>query len=235
MTDEQKNELYTDVFELLDIYKEFSPHHADGTNNIENVKPAIINMIDYIIKDPMEAAALKDWLDNTDFWTAPASTKFHGNFKGGLSLHTLMVIKQSLEFAKPVLDNYFACPTGDAYTITAKDIFVSALVHDFCKTGFYGVEYRNTKDISGNWVKQPYYKTRSENRNLGHGNESVLMMLKIMPSMIDNRMVMEAVSRHMGFSDLSDSETYNYSNFLQNPLVILLQLADQTAAQWYEC
>ena len=235
MTDEQKNELYTDVFELLDIYKEYSPHHADGTNNIDNVKPAIINMIDYIIKDPMEAAALKDWLDSTDFWTAPASTKFHGNFKGGLSLHTLMVIKQSLEFAKPVLDNYFECPTGAAYTITAKDIFVSALVHDFCKTGFYGVEYRNTKDISGNWVKQPFYKTKSENRNLGHGNESVIMMLKIMPSMIDNRMVLEAVSRHMGFSDLSDSETYNYSNFLQNPLVILRQLADQTAAQWYEC
>ena len=235
MTDEQKNELFTDVYELLDIYKEYSPHHADGTNNIENVKPAILNMIDYIMKDPMETAGLKDWLDKTDFWTAPASTKFHGNFKGGLSLHTLMVIKQALEFAKPVLDNYFACPTGDEYTITAKDIFVSALVHDFCKTGFYGVEYRNTKDISGNWVKQPFYKTKSENRNLGHGNESVLMMLKIMPSMIENRMVLEAVSRHMGFSDLSDSETYNYSNFLQNPLVILLQLADQTAAQWFGC
>ena len=192
-------------------------------------------MTGYIVKDKNESASLLDWLDSSDFWTAPASTKFHGNFKGGLSLHTLMVIKQALEFAKPVLDNYFACPTGDEYTITAKDIFVSALVHDFCKTGFYGVEYRNTKDISGNWVKQPFYKTKSENRNLGHGNESVLMMLKIMPSMIENRMVLEAVSRHMGFSDLSDSETYNYSNFLQNPLVILLQLADQTAAQWFGC
>ena len=99
MTDEQKNELYTDVSELLDIYKEYSPHHTDGTNNIDNVKPAIINMIDYIIKDPMETAALKDWLDNTDFWSAPASTKFHGNFKGGLSLHTLMVIKQVINAA----------------------------------------------------------------------------------------------------------------------------------------
>ena len=95
MTDEQINELFTDVFELLDIYKEYSPLHADGTNVIDNVKPAIINMIDYIVKEPMEAAALKDWLDKTDFWIAPASTKFHGNFKGGLSLHTVMVIKQA--------------------------------------------------------------------------------------------------------------------------------------------
>ena len=59
------------------------------------------------------------------------------------------------------------------------------------------------------------------------------MMLEIFPEMIHNRMVMEAVSRHMGFSDLSESEGYNYSNFLQNPLVVLIQLADQTAAQWF--
>ena len=50
MTDEQKNELFTDVYELLDIYKEYSPLHEDGTNTIENVKPAILNMIDYIMK-----------------------------------------------------------------------------------------------------------------------------------------------------------------------------------------
>ena len=55
-----------------------------------------------------------------------------------------------------------------------------------------------------------------------------------MPSMIKNRTVIEAVSRHMGFCDLTESETYNYSNFLQNPLVILLQLADQSAANWYD-
>ena len=136
MTDEQKNELFTDVYEMLDIYKEYSPLQADGTNKIESVKPAIESMIDYIIKDPMETASLKDWLDNTDFWSAPASTKFHGNFKGGLSLHTVIVIKQALEFAKPVLENFFTSPEADKYTITAKDIFLSALVHDFCKTGF---------------------------------------------------------------------------------------------------
>ena len=39
----------------------------------------------------------------------------------------------------------------------------------------------------------------------------------------------------MGFSDLSDSEGYNYTNFLDNPLVMLIQFADQSAAQWYDC
>ena len=235
MTEQEKQTLYTDVYELLDIYTEHSPIQSSSSCNADAVRACIEAMLDYIANDENEANALKNWMAGTDFWTAPASTRFHGNFKGGLCLHTLMVIKQSLEFAKPVLENYFTSTEGmmNKYSITARDIFFAALCHDFCKTGFYGIEYRNTKDITGNWVKTPVYKTKSENRNLGHGNESVLMMLEILPDMVKNRMVIEAVSRHMGFSDLSDSETFNYSNFLQNPLVVLLQLADQTAAQWF--
>lgn len=233
MNDLERTELFNDVYELLDIYKEFSPVQENGTILTDSIKPCILEMINYIIKDQGESAALIDWLEKTDFWVAPASTKFHGNFKCGLSLHTLMVIRQALVFAKPLIENYLSSPNGQKYTITAKDIFIASFCHDFCKTGFYGVEYRNTKDINGNWIKQPFYKTRSENRNLGHGNESVLMMLEIFPSMIKNRMVIEAISRHMGFSDLSESEGYNYSNFLENPLVLLLQLADQTAANWF--
>lgn len=233
MTDLEKNELFTDVYELLDIYNEFSPLQQNGTFIVDSIKPCITEMVDYIIKDKNEAASLKDWMDKTDFWTAPASTRFHGVFKGGLSAHTLIVIKQSLVFAKPLLENYFSSPNSEKFSMTAKDIFISALCHDFCKTDFYGTEYRNTKDITGNWVKQPFYKTKGENRNLGHGNESVLKMIEIMPSIISNRMVLEAVSRHMGFSDLSESDGYNYSNFLENPLVLLLQLADQSAANWY--
>jgi len=233
MTDLERQELFNDVYELLDIYKEYSPISQNGTPNIDQVKPCLIEMINYILKDQNDAAKLTDWLDGTDFWTAPASTKFHGNFKGGLSLHSLIVVKQCMALAQPVLENYFSSPEGEKFSVTAKDVFLAALCHDFCKTGFYGTEYRNTKDITGNWIKQPFYKSRSENRNLGHGNESVLMLLEIFPEMIKNRMVIEAISRHMGFSDLSESETYNYSNFLQNPLVILLQLADQTAANWF--
>ena len=233
MTEEAKNKLYTDVYELLDIFTEHSPIQGNTSCNSEAVKACIEAMIDYVASNADEATALKNWINARDFYQAPASTRFHGNFKGGLCLHTLMVIKQSLEFTKALIDNFLTSPDAGKYTITARDIFYAALCHDFCKTNFYGVEYRNTKDITGNWIKQPFYKTRNENRNLGHGNESVLMMIEAIPSMISNRMVIEAVSRHMGFSDLSDSETFNYSNFLQNPLVVLLQLADQTAAQWF--
>lgn len=226
-------EFETDLSELLDICNEFTPIQSNGTLLVESAKPAILEMINYIIKDNSESAALIDWLDQSDFWSAPASTRFHGNVKGGLSLHTFKVIEQSLIFAKPILENFYKSPISKDFDLSIKDIFIAALAHDFCKTNFYTVEYRNTKDFAGNWIKQPFYKSKSDNRNLGHGNESVLILLKSFPSYINNRTVIEAISRHMGFSDLSESEGYNYSLFLQNPLVILLQLADQTAAQWF--
>ena len=48
MTDSEKQNLYTEVNELLDIYNEFSPCQPDGKSVIEAVKPCITEMIDYI-------------------------------------------------------------------------------------------------------------------------------------------------------------------------------------------
>lgn len=233
MDENQTKQLFSDVAELLSIIDEFYPLHSDGTFDAESVKNCTLRLIDRIVSNKEEGEALKDWLQKTDFFTGPASTRFHGNFEGGLAVHTLKVLHQALLFAQPVIENYQFCPLKEKYTITAEDIFVACLSHDFVKANCYKIEFRNSKDIFGNWVKKPMYKTRDENRNLGHGNESVLILLELMPSFIKKRYVLEAISRHMGFSDLSETETYNYSNFLDNPLVILLQLADQTAAQWY--
>lgn len=235
MNDLEMTTFTTQIGELQDILSQFNPFSKDGTIVLDAIKPCITEMANYIIKDKSEAAALLDKMDETDFWTAPASSRFHANYKGGLAAHSLMVIKQSVAFAVPFMENFLSSPNAQNHVISAEDVFVSALCHDFCKTNFYGVEYRNTKDVTGNWIKQPFYKTKSENRNLGHGNESVLQLIEVMPSFVKNRNVIEAVSRHMGFSDLSESESYNYSLFLQNPLVILLQMADQTAAQWFNC
>lgn len=235
MNENEKKIMYSELYELLDIIGENIPFEFNSATDLEKIKSCYNQMFDFIFTEEAENQSLKTWLENSDFWTAPASAKFHGNFKGGLSVHTLMVIKQSLIFARPLLENFYASPNALKFVVTAKDIFVSALCHDFCKTNFYSIEYRNIKDINGNWIKQPFYKIKNENRSLGHGNESVLIMLEIFPNMIKNRMVTEAISRHMGFCDLTENEKYNYSNFLQNPLVVLLQVADQTAAQWYNC
>ena len=233
MTQEEIQTLYSQTDELLAIYERNCPITEDGFNS-EMVKLTLEQMIDFTVQNAAEKQALLDWMETHDFYKSPASTRFHGNFESGLCVHTLQVIYQSLKFARPVLDDFFRSKFADRYSFSAKDIFIAALAHDFCKAGSYEISFRNTKDIFGNWTKKSYYKTRDDSRNLGHGNESVLILLEVMPSYIKNRIVIEAVSRHMGFSDLSDLERMNYSNFLTNPLVVLLQLADQTAAAWYE-
>ncbi|WP_407426348.1 HD domain-containing protein [Treponema sp.] len=219
---------------LLDIFGKHAPVQKDGTFSAEAVKETVLEMADYIIANKEECSALKAWMDSHDFWTSPASTRFHGNVKGGLAAHSLMVAVQALRFAPAFAENFSLSKISDNFSFTAEDVFIAALSHDFCKAGTYAMESKKTKDFNGNWKYEPYYKTKSDLRNLGHGGESVLLLLDSMPSLLKNRTVLEAVKFHMGFSDLAPMETYNYSNILQNPLVLLIQLADQSAAQWWD-
>lgn len=219
---------------LLEIFEKRAPIKSDGTFSLEDVKATALEMADFIISDKEGLAALKEWMESHDFWISPASTRFHGNLKGGLAAHSLLVAIQALRFAPAFAENFSISKRPDFFPFTAEDLFISGLAHDFCKSGAYATESRKTKDFNGNWKYEPFYKTKSDLRNLGHGNESVLLLLESMPSFIQRRNVIEAISRHMGFSDLSPMESYNYSNLLQNPLVLLIQTADQTAAQWWD-
>jgi len=231
---ELNEKLLSDIQELLKLYEENGPYYQNTTVNDEAVKTVITKMIDFIIPDKTSGNRLLDWMTSHEFFTGPASGRYHANVKGGLAMHSLMVTRQALSFAPAFLSNFNSSKNAEKYQVTASDIFIAAMCHDFCKTGFYSVEHRKTKDYNGNWTYEPYYKPKADNRNLGHGNESVLLLLESMPELLGNRTVLEAISRHMGFSDLSENESYNYSNFLQNPLVLLIQAADQSAAQWWD-
>lgn len=237
MNEEELQELYSQIDELVLIFEKNNPVSVDRKFDLEAVKKTYYEMLDKVLTNADEEEDLKRWMDEHDFWKTPASTRFHGNWESGLCVHSLMVTVQALRFARPLLDNYYNTPLGlgKKFKISSQDIVVACVAHDFCKSGSYSLEFRNSKDFMGNWIKKPYYKTREDSRNLGHGNESVLDLLECMPSFVKNRTVLEAVSRHMGFSDITDTEKMNYSNFLQNPLVVLIQLADETAASWWDC
>ncbi len=239
MTQEEKDRLYSDAERLISVYNEFFPAKDGKVLDKEATKNCILKMNQAAIKDQGECQALSGWMESTDFFASPASTRFHGNYDGGLAAHSLAVARQALLVTKPFMENYFLSPAAqkftEKYSVSASDIYISAITHDFCKADSYKIEWHNTKDIFGNWKKTPVYKTKSDLRALGHGNESVLRVLEAMPSLIKKRPVLEAISRHMGFSDLSETESYNYTNILDNPLVLLIQFADQSAAQWYDC
>lgn len=238
MDQTKKDALFAQIDELAAVFDKYNPVGIDRKFDLEAVKKVYKEMLDKVLSDADEEEDFLKWMDSHDFWKSPASTRFHGNWESGLCVHSLMVTVQALRFAKNVLENFWNTPMGQSGQfddITAGDIVVACMAHDFCKSGSYQIEFRNSKDFMGNWVKKPYYKTREDSRNLGHGNESVLDLLESMPSYIKRRHVLEAISRHMGFSDITDTEKMNYSNFLQNPLVVLIQLADETASAWWDC
>ncbi len=233
MTEEEKNKLYADCRMMLEISKECKCFNEDASFNFDGIKICIQKMADAVIENKEEKENLLNWMENSDFYTSPASTKFHGDFEHGLAVHSFRVLLQALSMCEAYIENFTASKLNADYRLTAGDIFISTICHDFCKVNSYKIEYKNNKDIFGNWKKIPIYKSRQDSRVLGHGNESVLRVLELMPSLIKNRTVLEAISRHMGVFDLSEYESYNYSNFLKNPLVMLVQFADETASHWY--
>lgn len=76
---------------------------------------------------------LLEWLENTDFYTAPASTKFHCACEFGLVMHSLNVYKVLRE-------KYFE--EGDS----EESFALCGLLHDVCKAQFYKVATRNVKN-----------------------------------------------------------------------------------------
>ena len=92
------------------------------------------------------------WLETTDFYTAPASTRFHGAEEGGLCAHSITVAKRLLEIADLWAPNQYSRDT----------LLTVALFHDLCKVFTYPVSTRNVKDkTTGRWKEVPYYGDRN--------------------------------------------------------------------------
>lgn len=81
---------------------------------------------------------LLDWVKKSDFFTAPASTRFHGSYPGGLLQHSLNVYDE----LKRVLEAYPEIECSEESAI------ICALFHDFCKINYYTVEKRKAKNIT---------------------------------------------------------------------------------------
>ena len=88
---------------------------------------------------------LLGWLQKSDFFTAPASTRYHGAYEGGLCEHSLDVY----HMAKKAIAGY-------ELELTEESVVVATLFHDLCKVNFYKKDVRNQK-INGTWQEVPCY------------------------------------------------------------------------------
>lgn len=107
----------------------------------------------------------------TDFFSAPASTRFHSSCPGGLLQHSMNVYKMLK--AKSQTETWKS-------TLSREDtIIIVSLLHDICKANFYSVEMRNRKNEDGVWEKYPFYIIDDKNP-YGHGEKSVMMIMEFM-------------------------------------------------------
>lgn len=172
------------------------------------------------------ADKLLDFLQNkSDFFTAPASTRYHSAYEGGLLRHSLNVydcLKAYVERER-VRDVYRLAPSAETVAIVA-------LLHDICKVNFYRISYRNAKnEETGQWEKVPYYSV-NDTLPYGHGEKSVYMISGYMRLTREEAM---AIRWHMGFAGSQDAGIVG-SAFAKFPLAFALSTADMEATYFLE-
>ena len=132
-------------------------------------------------------------LNGSDFFTAPASTRYHGAHEGGLVEHSLNVYDCLKDMVGRLNERY-----GIEYS--DESVAIAALLHDVCKVNFYKTSYRNVKDETGRWQSVPYY-TIEDTLPYGHGEKSAYIVSAYMRLTRDEAF---AIRYHMGFSGTED-------------------------------
>ena len=172
------------------------------------------------------ADKLLEYLDSksSDFFTAPASQRFHGAYEGGLAEHSVNVCR--------CLEAYLARErVQQVYGMDydAESAAIAALLHDVCKINCYKPGFRNVKDADGVWKQVPSYEYEDK-LPYGHGEKSVYIVSGFM------RLTREeafAIRYHMGFSGIEDKRNIGEA-FERFPLAFALNVADMEATYFLE-
>lgn len=193
----------------------FDEQDYEANVDFESIKGEIINLLESTGRPGI--GNLIKWLNSSDFFDAPASTKFHGSVKHGLALHSLNVyrsLKELCDLYKIEIDN--------------SSLIIIGLLHDVCKINVYHIEMRNRK-IDGNWVQVPEY-TFKDNLPLGHGEKSVMLLQRYIPLTMTEIL---SINWHMGSFD-NRCQAYTGQCALQDAMtrskiVLLTHMADSIA------
>ena len=169
--------------------------------------------------------ALLDYLEHkSDFFTAPASARFHGSYPGGLCEHSVNVYRclEAYLERERVRELY-----GLDYS--PETVALVSLLHDVCKIGCYRGGTRNVKGPDGKWQSVPTF-FYEDNLPYGHGEKSVYILSGFLRLTREEAM---AIRWHMGFSGDEDKRLVGQA-FQQYPLAFALSVADMEATYFLE-
>ena len=164
--------------------------------------------------------------ESCDFFRAPASTRYHGAYQGGLLEHSLNVYDCLCDYLsrERVKEKY-----GMGYS--AESVAIVALLHDLCKVNFYVESTRNVKE-DGVWKTVPYYSIEDK-LPYGHGEKSVYIVSGYMRLTRDEAF---AIRYHMGFAGAESVNAIGNIGkvFEMFPLAFALSVADMEASYYIE-
>lgn len=166
------------------------------------------------------AKELLEFLNKSDFFTAPASTQFHSAYEGGLAEHSINVYKRFANAIKNEKDKEWASK------VTPETIAICGLLHDLCKIDCFKLDYKNKK-VDGNWVQVPYY-AYEDNLPYGHGEKSVYIISGFMRLTREEAMI---INWHMGgFDARVKSGGFSLSDaYYKFPTAVLFHTCDMLA------
>lgn len=185
---------------MSDLRKEFIDLVVDNIN-----REGIDNLLRY--------------LDESGFYTSPASTKYHGSYEGGLVEHSINVYYSLKDMLK-----YIFADTPIPYS--DETIAIVSLFHDLCKIGKYRKGFKNVKNSeTGQWEKVECFEYNTEHDALGHGPASVYKVQNYIKLTVEEQ---QAIHWHMGGFDLSQYNTVGDmgNTYEKNTLAFALHIAD---------
>lgn len=171
-------------------------------------------------------------LDYLGFFEAPASTKFHLNEEGGLLQHSLNVCKAALKVREAMIE----MDDSLREELPKDSVIITSLLHDACKADIYKKAMKRQKNEIGIWVDVPGYEVDYSNFPLGHGEKSVIVLLRAGLDLTDNEIM--AIRWHMSAWDLPFQSPDARANLNKAkdicPLLTLVQAADGLASSLLE-
>lgn len=189
---------------------EFKKHFREAASSLGYPEECISNFL--------------GWLEETDFFSTAASTRFHHSYEGGLLEHSLEVMCKAQQLA-----------TSTAYAGLSKaEITIAALCHDLCKIGIYKPGTRNVKDeLTGTWNKVACYSPAQAALPFGHGELSVLMLYQHFAQVSDD--IILGIRYHMGTFWVPDELKGQYREACtKSPMPLLLFVADMMSSEEVE-
>lgn len=198
---------------------------------IEENKKLYIALLKSIDRPRSKIDELIEVLEKSDFFIAPASSKYHNAFKGGLCQHCLNVYSNMQTLAKNI-------DTLDPACYDENSLIISALLHDISKMNIYEITTKNVKQYHSagskkddlgrfDWKTELGYATKENKFVYGNHEETSEYIARQYINLTIDESV--AILHHMGGMSWDSSQTPLSTVFPVYSLALLLHIADMLA------